>query len=598
MSNNFTFAPGLPGYGTRGTDGSTGASGLGLYFSSYDGLTDRATLQTKIANNQKLYSSLNDSSISGWPDRVYQVGDIFLDKNGSIYEIIVPSTGTYSSASDEGLSTGLFVYVKPGGAFSRYVNDFNTKKVVIDDVYTNNVISDYTTYPTTIYGIPSTQFTKIQYTDYLASGINYNPFILWTAGTDDKSSLALVRNYANNTFRIGNLDSNSKVRSVDIVFDASNVMVSKDTGSEFNKAQNDGTVLTNHEIQANLLFNPVLKLDGNSTIINNFAIKSSGSNDVSIYWNLYDFFGDQDQNIINSITTDLHFYEASTATNGMIFNLNGDSSTLFRPLIFHGIDASSIFMIKSLKSSTKYKGFLEFNNDGWVRRSNIAEVTTGVTTVDASLVVVESSYSISSDSSILHPTVNLSGSGAYWNSYEYSDWLSLSGTTYGGIGQNQTLNVHVAQNTRPTTRNATVYVSGTKTASISITQSGSSPTTASVTFNIDGLFEKFGMKSFSGTVYLKNSATNSTVASKYISTQTSAIYDQQFINIPTGVSYYIGFGSITVYDIAGDPIPNNDVTRQWKVDGGAYTTGSNTAVFALTGSKEYWCYLEGDTIVV
>ena len=40
----FEYAPGLPGYGTQGADGSDGLLGVSFYFSEYAGDTDIITI--------------------------------------------------------------------------------------------------------------------------------------------------------------------------------------------------------------------------------------------------------------------------------------------------------------------------------------------------------------------------------------------------------------------------------------------------------------------------------------------------------------------------------------------------------------------------
>jgi hypothetical protein len=79
MNRNFTYAPGLPGYGTRGLDGSTGLQGLAMYFSEFDGVADAVTIKIKIIANKILFNV--DELLPGYPIRVYQTGDIFIDAN-------------------------------------------------------------------------------------------------------------------------------------------------------------------------------------------------------------------------------------------------------------------------------------------------------------------------------------------------------------------------------------------------------------------------------------------------------------------------------------------------------------------------------------
>ncbi len=131
--NDFKFAPGISGYGTQGVDGSAGTSALGFYFSELDGDESRSTIESKIVNNKILFSSV-DELLPGYPDRVYQVGDIFIDKNGKVFKITDPTTGDYENTGAEINTSGLFIEGVTGGSFTRWANDFVTQKVIIDNV--------------------------------------------------------------------------------------------------------------------------------------------------------------------------------------------------------------------------------------------------------------------------------------------------------------------------------------------------------------------------------------------------------------------------------------------------------------------------------
>ena len=82
----FQYAPGQPGYGTRGKDGSTGLVGLATYFSSYDGDADTINIKAKIVANKILFDSI-DQLLPGYPARTYQTGDVFIDVNGVVFMI-------------------------------------------------------------------------------------------------------------------------------------------------------------------------------------------------------------------------------------------------------------------------------------------------------------------------------------------------------------------------------------------------------------------------------------------------------------------------------------------------------------------------------
>ena len=218
MPRKFIYAPGLPGYGIRGADGSTGLLGLAMYFSSYDGNADTVTIKSKIIANKELFA--NDQLIAGYPDRVYQTGDLFIDKNARVFEIDMSQANLYK---DTGvfLNTSGFFTEGPTQAYSpqftRYSNSFETEKFLIDTVYTNSV-GDYTQYPTSLYGNSPRYFARVNYigSDVVSDLNSYYPFEVWTIGnSDDDFALGLAREETSNTWHFGNDNSGD----VSIYFD-------------------------------------------------------------------------------------------------------------------------------------------------------------------------------------------------------------------------------------------------------------------------------------------------------------------------------------------------------------------------------------------
>jgi len=94
----FQYAPGLPGYGTQGADGDDGLLGMSIYFSEYDGETETPTIKSKINENNILSSVV--ASLPGYPTRVYQTGDIIIDKNGKVYEIDLSLVDKYTATGE------------------------------------------------------------------------------------------------------------------------------------------------------------------------------------------------------------------------------------------------------------------------------------------------------------------------------------------------------------------------------------------------------------------------------------------------------------------------------------------------------------------
>jgi len=213
MPRKFVYGPGLPGYGTRGVDGSAGLTGVATWFSSYDGASDTVTIKSKIIANKELFS--NDDLIPGYPTRTYQDGDIFIDRNARIYQIDFAETNLYK---DTGvfLNTSGFFTSGPaqllGPGFQRYSNQFETEKYLIDTVYTNSV-GDYTTYPTSIYDNAPLYYGNVEYigSDVEPDFTNYYPFQVWTVpgatgGSNEFNSIALVREKNQNAWHFGNKD--------------------------------------------------------------------------------------------------------------------------------------------------------------------------------------------------------------------------------------------------------------------------------------------------------------------------------------------------------------------------------------------------------
>ena len=209
MPRKFVYGPGLPGYGTKGVDGSTGLLGLATYFSAYDGNSDSVTIKSKIIANKELFS--NENLLPGYPARTYQSGDIFIDKNARVFQIdfgtanLYVDTGIFLNTS--GFFTELGAQINPP-QFTRYSNSYSTEKFLIDVVYSNNA-GNYTSYPTSIYDNAPNYFAQVKYvgTDLVPNFNGWYPFQVWTTGIpgyDD--AIALVREENNNTWHFGNAD--------------------------------------------------------------------------------------------------------------------------------------------------------------------------------------------------------------------------------------------------------------------------------------------------------------------------------------------------------------------------------------------------------
>jgi len=383
MSNKFKYAPGKPGFGSKGNTGEDGDQGLAIYFTDYDPASDINLINLKITNNQALWSAVPPVSLPG--DRVYVTGDLFFDSDGKCYEIDAENnTFTYRFAT---LNMGGFfssLGISSEDGFERYFNSNSSPKYLIDNVYTTGGVIDYSQIPFSIYGIKSYNFTRYEYSNVNVEG--YNPFTVYSSGlsslVDDHKAIAIVRDISENTFRIGNLNDNGDLRNVNITFDVSSLKQTKEVGNSFTINTPTGTVLTNYEINANSLF------DSNfNTAPSSFtSVFHSSSNDVSLYWNLSDFTNGYD----SDITGILYFFTTINSFTGNSYSID---ASILRPLIFNNVDSSGVIKITGLNSNESYSYYMKLNKNGWSRNSDIQYVYGGALTVSPlSYVCVSGGY--------------------------------------------------------------------------------------------------------------------------------------------------------------------------------------------------------------
>lgn len=79
---NFTYLPGIPGYGQQGAKGRTGNPGNGVYYASYSISDNPEYAQNQINSNKILSDNLVQDI-----DSSYMPQDILLDSNGNIYQL-------------------------------------------------------------------------------------------------------------------------------------------------------------------------------------------------------------------------------------------------------------------------------------------------------------------------------------------------------------------------------------------------------------------------------------------------------------------------------------------------------------------------------
>lgn len=357
--NKFQYAPGRPGLGSKGKDGLPGLQGLSMYFTDLNPTSDINLINNRIANNLDLWIGDGHKLPDG---RVYSTGDLFIDAIGNIY-LINADTNTFQFKFAN-LNTGFFTPANVSTSqhnYNRYYNLNTFPKYLIDNVFSNGAVAYYLT-PDTIYGVNARDFARIEFSNINQNG--HNHFTLFTAGENDHSAIGIVREINSNTFRIGNLNNEGKLRNVNLIFDVSSLRQTKQIGvNEFNSNTPLGTILTNYEIQANGLFTG----DFNTNPVSFNA--GFGVNDVSIFWTLGAFTSEQNLNM------DLYFFRDVSSISS--FSMINDAS-LLRPLVFHNCVSVGSIRITGLPTSTNYKYYMNFHKNGWERRSVIKSISTGI----------------------------------------------------------------------------------------------------------------------------------------------------------------------------------------------------------------------------
>lgn len=362
----FRYAPGKPGFGSKGDDGTPGLQGLSMYFTNLNAQTAKITIQAAIVNNHILWTLGGSPSVPLYDSRRYVIGDVFIDTEGRAYRITDTSTGEFELLQG-GLNTaGYFTsaVIQTDNGFNRYFNNNTSPKYIIDNVYSDGV-SPYYTIPENIYGVEPRDYARIEYSNVILN--QYNPFTLYSSGENDANAIAIVRDVSNNIFHIGNVSNTGTLRNVGLTFDVASLRSTRSTGSYFTTTTPTGTILTNYEINANSLFDGVFTQSPLS-----FGANYS-STDISIYWNLNDFTPDTD------IIADLYIYK-DVSVSTYTYNLSQDVSYL-KPIVFHNLTPTGYVNLQGLDENQKFKYYIAFNKNGWERRSITKDVTTTPTPV-------------------------------------------------------------------------------------------------------------------------------------------------------------------------------------------------------------------------
>lgn len=385
--NKFSYSPGMPGYGTKGSDGSTGLTGLATFFSSYDGLNDTITLKTKILNNKKLNTS-NDN-IPGYPTRVYQTGDQFIDKYGKVFAIDLSSVDVFSYTNQTLNTTGFFELglnniTTP--IYTRYSNNYNTNKLLIDTVYAATIPSNYAANPASangIYGIGAIDFGKINYVNHPVG--NYEPFEIFTNTaniSEPEKSFAIVKEIASNNWHIGNLSNVGLLRNINLSLDFANTTfsgngtfndgsnlimgnfniftTSESTGDWILSNDSDGPILEYLDgviIWKNTTLNGTLNVSGITNINNNLSVGGITrlNSDVSINGKL--------------IVTNTTSLNNDVSING---NLVVTTMSKFNIASFNDVSINGLFYVNN---NANFSNDVSINGDLYVNNNFFANNT-------------------------------------------------------------------------------------------------------------------------------------------------------------------------------------------------------------------------------
>lgn len=230
MRKKFKFAPGLPGYGTKGDDGLIGSSGLSFYYSSLDGLSDQTDIKNRIENNQVLYGSADP--LPG--DRVYQTGDIFIDVNSRLFEIDLDDPDLFIDTTQQLDIASIFQEIDDSGTAPNFERWRNNSDVLVDNAFVETPIGDHSTNPDnieTIYGLSAKQFGRINYVDFSINN-EYHGFNLWVnsvATSEPEKAVAFLKEDGADVWHLGNVDSFGNVRDVSLFLDFKAVHLHEDS---------------------------------------------------------------------------------------------------------------------------------------------------------------------------------------------------------------------------------------------------------------------------------------------------------------------------------------------------------------------------------
>jgi len=355
--NKFSFSSGLPGYGTFGTDGSSGLNGFSFYTSDLSGVNNQSALTAKITANQSLYNVITTPSL-----RPYQTGDTFVDNNSTLWKINLLTGFKYESTGIQLGSGNIFNKLTIADGiipFERYSNNQTVgNQKTIDLVFTgDNTQANYVQNTNNIYGISPLKYGQIVFNSFLCPNTSseyIRPFTIWNNGINEPIGMMALVCDSNSVWHLGNTDSLTSVPVSNTKFLLDFETVSK------NKLGVPYELLSKFEIEATPLFDGNLNLNSSSLVI------SRNSTVVTVVWDK--------QAILNTVN-DSNIY-------GKLVVYKKDTSTSFSAfstadvLVLEDISSTGTVNVTGVDPGFTYGAYIEFTYNGWVRKTNpkIAEL--------------------------------------------------------------------------------------------------------------------------------------------------------------------------------------------------------------------------------
>lgn len=365
IESNIATLPGLPGYGLSGNDGERGLNGISLYISSLNGKNDAEIITEDIRNHYDLNGS--GLRITGYPYRMYQTGDYFIDIASEIYQIDLGDIKKFKPTSLKLNSFDIFEFSKiiNDYKYNRYVNMSNTNnKIIIDTVLSENKNNYISSLDNTIYGVSYKDYAKVFYDDLTDSSAIIN-FALLSGGNQDHGAIVLRYDNKNKQYILGNKDASDNIRNTNLYLDFNNVIVNR--GHILNIDDSIGNILTTSELITSCLFDFNNDPEG-------ISLKAQNDS-VTISWNKSKFFKNRTISDLNKIRVDLIFYKP-TNISGLSFDFETTKNNNI--YIYDLTDIGTVTITNLLQQST-YKCYLQFSYANYSRTSNVLTTITGLT---------------------------------------------------------------------------------------------------------------------------------------------------------------------------------------------------------------------------